>query len=104
MKRLTKKDNNHNELTRVFRLAGCTVQDLHMVGSGCPDMIVGINGYNILVEVKNGSFCPSARKLTGFEEIFHRDWRGQVCIIETVEQALALVAAARRLPPLQITH
>jgi hypothetical protein len=45
-----------------------------------------------LVEVKDGKKKPSARKLTEPQEEWHREWRGQVVIIKTVDEACALLA------------
>jgi hypothetical protein len=71
-----------------LRDAGFTVQPLHMVGSGCPDLIVGGSGVNVLLELKDGSKPPSARKLTPDEAEWHRDWKGQVCTVCSALEAL----------------
>jgi len=69
------------------------VQPLHTVGKGCPDLLCGVRGTNLLVEIKDGQKVPSARKLTPDEAAWHQSWRGQVAIIESVDDALALVGA-----------
>jgi len=70
-----------------------SVQPLHTVGKGCPDLLCGVRGTNLLVEIKDGQKVPSARKLTPDEAAWHQSWRGQVAIIESVDDALALVGA-----------
>jgi hypothetical protein len=55
------------------------------------DLIVGRAGRNFLLEVKNPEQVPSKQILTELEEVFHRNWRGQVAIVTTVEEALAAV-------------
>lgn len=69
------------------------MQPLHTVGKGCPDLLCGVRGTNLLVEIKDGQKVPSARKLTPDEAAWHQSWRGQVAIIESVDDALALVGA-----------
>lgn len=90
-------DANQKDIVRVFRLLGCSVQTCHTLGKGYPDLHVGVDGIDQLVEVKDGSKPPSARKLTVPEEKFHREWRGRpVVIVETNEQAIALVKKIRQ--------
>lgn len=90
-----KVDANQAELVRVLRAAGASVQLLHAVGKGCPDLLVGIRGVNVLAEVKDGAKVPSARVLTPDQVLWHRRWRGQVAIIESPADALALLARVR---------
>jgi len=68
-----------------------SVQPLHTVGKGCPDLLCGVRGTNLLIEIKDGQKVPSARKLTPDEAAWHQSWRGQVAIVESVDDALRLV-------------
>jgi hypothetical protein len=72
---------------------GASVQSLAAVGKGCPDIVVGFRGRTYLMEIKN----PDQRgaKLTEDQEKWHREWRGQVVVVETVEQALAAIVETR---------
>ena len=54
---------------------GCTVQHLHTIGKGCPDILVGIKDINLLVEIKDGNKFPSERKLTTDEKKWFDDSR-----------------------------
>ena len=83
-----KVDRNQSEIVLMLRTVGCTVQLLHKVGQGCPDLLVGYRGQNILMEVKDGDLSPSARKLTDRQVEWHRDWRGQVVVVCNVREAL----------------
>ena len=78
------------------RAMGCTVQHLHTVGRGCPDVLVGVNGENHLWEIKDGRLPPSKRKLTIEEEAWHETWRGSVAVIETIEQAEEFINRLRK--------
>lgn len=88
-------DKNQPAIVAAFRSLGCAVTSLHMVGSGFPDIIVGIHGLNILVEIKNGENPPSKRKLTPDEQRWHMIWPGQVCIVKSSEEVEALVKTLR---------
>lgn len=95
MRWAAKVDANQAELVRVLRAAGARVQLLHAVGMGCPDLLIGIRGVNLLAEVKDGAKVPSARVLTPDQVVWHRNWRGQVDIVESPADALALLARIR---------
>jgi hypothetical protein len=44
-----------------------------------------------LVEVKDGAKPPSARQLTPDQERWHREWRGPVAVVTSVDEALRAV-------------
>jgi hypothetical protein len=82
MRRAARVDANHAEIVAAFRACGCQVLDLSRVGGGCPDLLVSARGVLFLVEVKDGTKPPSARRLTSMEAQFHEIWR-----VEIVENA-----------------
>ena len=99
--RAAKVDDNQKEIVKALRTLGCSVQHLHSVGAGCPDLLVGYKGFNILLEVKDGNKSPSQQKLTPDQVIWHRDWRGHVDVVNSSEQAiLAVLTTARDLSDL----
>lgn len=83
-------DANQSEIVAALRAAGATVQHLHEVGRGCPDILVGFRGQNYLFEIKN-PFRPW--RFTHLEQAWLNDWRGQVDKIEMAEQALRIMGA-----------
>jgi hypothetical protein len=91
VRRAAKVDANQREVVAALRGAGASVQLLHAVGEGCPDLLVGYKGLNMLLEVKDGSKPPSAQKLTPQQEIWHRDWRGHAVVVNSPEAALAAI-------------
>lgn len=98
-RRAARVDTNQREIVAALRQMGASVQLLHTVGAGCPDILVGWRGngsgpVNLLVEIKDGAKPASARKLTPAEADFHAAWRGQVAIVETIEDAIALLQEA----------
>ncbi len=65
--RAKRVDDNHGAVVAALRKAGCVVQSLATVGRGCPDLLVLRGGKTTLLEVKDGSKPPSARRLTADE-------------------------------------
>lgn len=75
MRRKARVDDNQKEIVDYFRKLGASVLHLHTL-KNCFDILVGYNGYNIIVEIKDGTKCKSQQKLTDGEEKFREDWKG----------------------------
>jgi hypothetical protein len=88
--RAAKIDANQPAIVKALRSVGCTVQHLHQVGSGCPDILCAIDGQLFLVEIKDGSKPPSAQKLTPDQVIWHAGWKAEVHVVNSIEGALAV--------------
>jgi|SRR5580692_9666266 hypothetical protein len=84
-------DENQKLIVKTFRQLGASVQVLSNIGKGCPDILVGIFGKNFLIEIKNGAKCPSAQRLTEDETYFHESWKGQVCIVKSVDEVFQIM-------------
>lgn len=82
-------DKNQKDIVNGIRGAGYSVQHLHSVGSGCPDIVVGADGINLLMEIKEGD-----GKLTPDQVVWHAAWRGQVAVIRNTEEALIIIKNA----------
>ena len=91
MRRAARTDSNQTEIVKALRAIGCSVQSLAAVGKGCPDLLVGWQGRNVLMEIKDGDKCPSARKLTEDETRWHAGWKGRVFVVKDVAGAIAAV-------------
>jgi Holliday junction resolvase len=90
MRRAARTDNNHEQIVKALRAVGATVQSLAAVGQGVPDLLVGYQGKNILVEIKDGSKTPSRRKLTDDQVKWHESWNGgAVAVVDSVDAAWA---------------
>lgn len=88
----TKRDANQAEIVAALFAAGCSVQDLHAVGGGVPDLLVGRRGRTYLLEVKDWrNQRGDPKPLTPKQEGWHAAWRGQVAIVTTEEEALRAV-------------
>jgi hypothetical protein len=93
VRRAARVDDNHPAIVRALRATGCMVQSLAMVGDGCPDLLVMRAGTIKLLEVKDGSKVPSARKLTPQESRWHQQAHLHgvpVYVVESIDDALAL--------------
>ena len=47
MRRIARVDRNQAEIVQALRSMGATVQHLHTIGKGCPDILVGFGGKTI---------------------------------------------------------
>jgi len=89
MRRAAKVDKNQPAIVDALRDIGAGVQPLHVVGDGCPDLLVGYQGQNYLLEVKN--LKGRGNKLTDDQKIWHACWPGQKTIVISPEQAIAFI-------------
>lgn len=83
-----KVDNNQGEIVNGLRriFGPDCVQDLSAVGRGCPDIAVGVRGRTLFLEIKG----PKG-KLTDDQIIWHREWPGQVDVVTTLQEAMAVI-------------
>lgn len=95
IRRAARRDDNHQEIVRGLRKAGCSVLDLGAVGNGCPDLLVMRGGVMLLMEIKDGAKIPSKQKLTPDQVKFHAEWGGSVVVVKSLEEALAAIAHAQ---------
>lgn len=108
MRRDSRIDVNQPEIVKALKDAGCSIQHLHFVGGGCPDILVGcdgltifgeisgelkallctlgvkvLDGANVLIEIKS----PGG-KLEDSQIEWHEKWRGPVVIADSAGVAL----------------
>jgi Holliday junction resolvase len=75
-------DSNQVQIVKELRRLGMEVEHLHGVGKGCPDILVGYKGKNVLLEIK---------KLTPDQVLWHHSWKGQVAVVTNVIDAVKAV-------------
>jgi len=90
MRRAARTDASQRAIVAALRKAGATVQPLHAVGAGVPDLLVGYRNRNFLIECK-----VKGGKLTGRQETWTHDWRGAVWLAFTPDEALRAIGAMR---------
>tara|TARA_R110000868_G_scaffold207722_1_gene456714 strand:- start:3982 stop:4266 length:285 start_codon:yes stop_codon:yes gene_type:complete len=89
--RAARIDANQTAIIAALRQLGASVQPLHTVGGGVPDLLVGYRSRNYLIEIKDGAKPPSARKLTPEQVVWHEAWRGAVCVVTSPDEAIEFV-------------
>lgn len=97
MRRAAKLDGNHGEIVEaLLEPDGVSVHSLAGVGSGCPDLLVGVDGLSYLIELKDGDLSPSRRTLTPDQRKWIGEWTGSpVVILLSADAARAWLATTR---------
>lgn len=90
-RRAARVDANQPAIVAALRREGVRVFDTHRLGSGFPDLVaLHRDGRSVvLIEVKDGSKPPSARRLTDDEAAFAALF--PVSVVMTEREALAAV-------------
>lgn len=88
-----KADSNQAQIVKELRRLGMEVEHLHTVGKGCPDILVGYKGKNVLLEIKR----DDKAKLNPDQVLWHRSWKGQVAVVTNVIDAIKVVKEVCRL-------
>ena len=81
-------DANQSTIVADVRKVGATVQTLHEVGKGCPDILVGFRGKNFIIEIKT-----EYGRFNALQAEWHVTWRGRVDVARTSEEALKIIGA-----------
>ena len=85
MRLKAKRDGNEAEIVAALVAVGATVSQLN--DPALPDLLVGYKGWNILMEIKG----KKRGKLTPAQKRWHETWRGQVEVVRSVEEVLAMI-------------
>jgi hypothetical protein len=93
MKYAARVDANQLATIKEFQRAmpDASVFDASACGEGFPDLVVGWRGRNYLFEIKNPDVRPSDRRLTEPQEAFHGSWQGQVHVVHSAAEMLAVM-------------
>ena len=95
MRRIGASDGNQKEIVAALRAVGASVATCHAVGKGFPDLVVGYQGQNFMIEVKDPTQPKHRHELTDAQVVFHHDWRGQINKVFTAKEALITIGALR---------
>ena len=85
MRRAAHIDKSQPAIVAALRAIGASVQSLAPVGQGCPDLVVGYKGVNVLIEAK--TVGEGHDKLNAMQTEWHEAWAGQVATVRTPEEA-----------------
>lgn len=90
MRRAAKIDANQTQIVSALRAAGASVLSLAPIGKGCPDLLAAIRGEMFLIECKHGK-----GKTNDLQKKWHEEWRADVHVAYTAEDALKAIGATR---------
>lgn len=91
-RRASKVDANQSVIVAALRDAGASVEPLHAVGKGVPDLLVGFRNDIWLMEVKSQTAKKRDDGKTIHQVKWHTAWRGKpVAIVRTAEDALRTI-------------
>ena len=80
-------DHNQARIVSTLRAVGASVQTLHTIGRGCPDLLVGYRGVTYLVEIKSekGMVLDS-------QEAWMKRWKGGIVhVVRAPNEALRVI-------------
>lgn len=85
-------DKNQKEIVAALESVGASVMDTSDVGGGMPDLVVGFQGVNVVMEVKNPKNRYGRQGLTKRQQKWADAWNGSpVVVVYTVEDALRAI-------------
>lgn len=87
--RAAKRDKNEQSIVEELRRLGCSVQALNLVDG--PDLVVGYNGQNYLIEIKD-----SKGRVSEGQQRWHSAWAGQVTVCRTLAGVLAVIGWSKK--------
>lgn len=90
-RRAAKVDANQGGIVKALRDYGASVLIISQL-KNCFDILVGYNGREFIMEIKDGDKPPSQRKLSEGEQRFKDNWKGsEYHIVLNKEQALKII-------------
>jgi hypothetical protein len=92
MRRACKKDENHNLIAAAFEKLGCSVFDTSRMGNDFPDMVIGMCGINVLIEVKR----DAKAKLTDGQFAFFHHWKGWTAVVRGIDDVPPIVSQMKQ--------
>jgi hypothetical protein len=91
LRQASRVDGNQPEIVAALRAIGAYVLHTHVL-KNCFDLLVGYRGRTHLMEIKDPTQPPSARKLTPGEAKFRQEWKGSPYhVVETVDEAIRII-------------
>ena len=94
MRRKARRDRNETTIVALARRLGASVEYLDLKDG--PDLVVGWQGQNWLIEVKRplgrrGGASEDGQRLSHGQERWHAAWKGKVAVVRTLEDLRALL-------------
>jgi hypothetical protein len=90
-----RQDKNQTEIGAALEKVGATVEPIRSLHGGCPDLLVGFQGRNYLIEVK----VPKEGRLSEIQKVWRDDWSGgKPFVIRSVEDVILWAGLVSCLP------
>lgn len=91
MRRAARVDKNQPHIVNGLRRVGASVLVVSQL-KNCFDILVGYNGKNFIIEIKDGDKPPSQKQLTKGELEFKNNWKGgSYYVVENLDEALNVI-------------
>lgn len=84
-------DQNQKEIVAGLRAKGASVEILSNVGKGVPDLLVGWDGKNFLLEVKSTVTSYGRNGLNDMQQVWFAEWHGHAAVVSSLEEAIMVV-------------
>lgn len=91
MRLKARTDDNQKLIVEQLRKLGVSVAVTSMLGKGFPDLVLGYQNRNFLVELKDGAKPKSQKGLTMDEAKFFTAWKGQCDKCESLEEVCKII-------------
>ena len=91
MRHIARTDDNQQLIVKQLRQLGCSVAITSMMGKGFPDLVLGYQNKNFLIELKDGAKPKSQKGLTMDEAKFFTAWKGQCDKCESLEEVCKII-------------
>lgn len=86
-------DANEKLIVDALRKMGCSVERIRSLRGGCPDLLIGLDGKNYLVEVKQ----PKTGRLSAAQIKWHSEWNGGApLVVRAVDDVILFVNLLRK--------
>ena len=76
-----RQDRNHLEIVDGLRALGVGVLDMSELGQGLPDIVAGVKGRTVLIEIKNAANSYGRQGLTRRQARWAREWKGSSVVV-----------------------
>lgn len=96
MRRAAKVDGNQELIVTGLRRLGVWAHSTAALGNGFPDVLAWWGDRFTLLEIKDPSQVPSARRLTEKERGFFATCPGRKAVVETLNEALIAIGHPAR--------
>ena len=84
--RAMRQDKNQTEISAALEKIGASVEAIRSLHGGCPDLLVGFQGRNYLIEVK----VPKEGRLSDIQKVWRDDWSGgKPFVIRSVDDVIS---------------